>query len=69
MENVFKSWFTTLLGCACMVLALYEWYIGEEQDWYQVAIPFIAGFMLLYMRDNISEFLTEYIKSKISKKE
>ncbi len=66
MENIIKGWFTTLLGMALMVFASYEWYMGEP-DWYRVAIPFTAGFILLFMRDKISDWVTSLVMAAIEK--
>lgn len=67
MENIIKSWFTTLLGCVLMGLGVYEFWIGDMTDWYRIAAPIIGGFALLYMKDKISEWIGEFFKVIISK--
>lgn len=71
MENVLKSWFTTLLGAAVMVLAIYEYWIDDNMTIAQAGIMFAAGFALMWMRDSISGWigqlfgvLVEKIKGK-----
>ncbi len=65
MENIVKGWFTTLLGLALMTLGSFEFY--EEADWYRCGVPFIAGFILLFMRDKISEWITSLVMAAIEK--
>ena len=67
MENIVKSWFTTLLGCVLMGLGVYEWWTGDETDWYQISVPIIGGFALLYMKDKISEWIGDFFKAILSK--
>jgi len=67
MENVVKSWFTTLLGCILMGLGVFDWWNGEETDWYKISAPIIGGFALLYMKDKISDWITEFFKAILSK--
>jgi hypothetical protein len=66
-ENIFKSWFTTLLGCVLMGLGVYEWWMKGETDWYRIAAPIVGGFALLYMKDKISEWIVEFFKAILSK--
>jgi hypothetical protein len=63
-ENVFKSWFTTLLGCVIMAVCFYEWYKGEMTDM-QAIMGGIIGFALLFMRDAIPTFISRFINKKI----
>ncbi len=70
MENVIKGWFTTLIGCGVMCLSIYEWWMtpdGSPVDWVDVSVPFIAGFCLLYMKDQISVWISDFFKAVISK--
>lgn len=68
MENIVKGWFTTLLGCGVMCLSIYEWWMtpdGKPVDWLDVSVPFVAGFALIYMKDKISDWITELFKTLI----
>jgi hypothetical protein len=65
-ENVVKSWFTTLLGIAIMVVALYSWYNDQLSD-YQALGAGIVGFAMMWMRDIISRKLVEFFSVIIEK--
>lgn len=69
MENIVKGWFTSLLGAALMVMAVYEWWTVKEKQIYDWDIlgPFIAGFALLYMKDKISEWIGTLFSAIIDK--
>lgn len=67
MENVIKSWFTTLLGAAIMVLAVYEYWIDDGMTLTQAGIMCAAGFALMWMRDTISTKIGELFNALISK--
>jgi hypothetical protein len=56
---VIKNWFSTLLGMSLMCLSVYAWW--NDYDWWQVGIPFVAGFMLFQMKDKLSEQLNYFI--------
>jgi hypothetical protein len=66
-ENFFKGFVTTLIGCALMILPVYDWFWEGERDWYQLGVPFVGGFALLYMRDKLSEFLSDFGKVLLNK--
>ena len=69
MENIVKGWFTSLLGAALMILSIVEWWSKEEAQMtdYNVIGPFVGGFALLWMRDNISQWISTFIQAAIDK--
>lgn len=68
-ENLIKGWFTSLLGASLMVMAIYEWWTVEGKLFYEydVIIPFIAGFALLYMKDKISDWIGSFVQAVLDK--
>ncbi len=69
VENMIKGWFTSLLGAALMVMAVYQWWTEDKKQIYEwdVIGPFIAGFALLYMKDKISEWIGALFQTIIDK--
>lgn len=61
MENIVKSWVTTFIGIALMVLSVYELYAEGLNT--KNCIALAAGFALLWMRDNISIWLNDLAKT------
>ncbi len=69
-ESLFKGWFTTLMGCVLMGLAVYDWWNtpdGQPVNWVDVGGTFIAGYALLYMKDKISDWISNFVMAVISK--
>jgi hypothetical protein len=66
MENIIKSWFTTLLGIAIMGFSFYGWYTEWLTD-YQGGGAGIAGFAIMWMRDTISKKLEELFSAIIDR--
>jgi hypothetical protein len=72
LKNIITGWFTTLLGIALMTLSVYAWL--EDDNWWQIGVPFVSGFILLSMKDQLSTFINnlfsiilEAIKEKFTK--
>lgn len=72
LRNIIVGWFTTLLGMGLMAVSVYAWW--ENDTWWQIGVPFVAGFILLFMKDKLSEFLNnlfsvilQAIKEKFTK--
>lgn len=68
-ENLFKSWFTTLLGAGILLVVMYEIFVAQaprltrtEAIW--VAI---AGFALMFMKDAISGWINQAVTAAIDK--
>lgn len=66
VENIVKGWFTTLLGIAIMVIAVYSWYNDQLTD-LQALGAGIVGFSMMWMRDIISRKLEEFFSVIIEK--
>lgn len=66
VENIVKGWFTTLLGIAIMVIAVYSWYNDQLTD-LQALGAGIVGFSMMWMRDIISLKLEEFFSVIIEK--
>lgn len=66
VENIVKGWFTTLLGIAIMVIAVYSWYNDQLTD-LQALSAGIVGFSMMWMRDIISRKLEEFFSVIIEK--
>lgn len=69
MENIFKSWFTTLLGAAMMTLAAYDWFFNpvSELTPRETAITFTVGFVIIFMKDAISGWINQVVGALIDK--
>lgn len=69
MENLFKSWFTTLLGAAIMSLASYDWFFNpiSEMSPRETAIAVVAGFTLMFMKDSISDWIKQAFNAILDK--
>jgi TRAP-type uncharacterized transport system fused permease subunit len=67
-ENVIKSVFTTLLGCVMMGVGFYGWYTDNLTDWQAVGSG-VAGFALLFMRDQIPDFIRRVFNKKLGDQE
>lgn len=65
-ENIFKSIVTTLIGAVIMGSAYYGWYTDHMTDW-QAGGAGIVGFALLWMRDQIPAFISQFVKATIGK--
>lgn len=63
-ENVFKSWVTTILGCVIMCAAAYGWWVDHLSDLQGGTFGSI-GFALLFMRDQIPNFLIKLFNKKV----
>lgn len=66
MENIIKGWFTTIMGMVAMGFALYGYAI-EGWTWQEAGGLFALGFTLLYMRDKISEWISQFVKAILEK--
>lgn len=65
-ENIFKSWFTSLLGGVIMILSLYDWWwLGEEIT--KAIWPFVGGFALLMMKDKVSDLINQAFEVVINR--
>ena len=65
-ENFLKGLFTTLVGIALMIISIYEYLTGED-GLMQTGLIMVAGFALLFMRDKISDFISELAKRALNK--
>lgn len=71
-ENISKNIYTTIIGCSLMTISsvaiCMNWFFEFKQiPVAQVAIVFVAGFALLFMRDKISSYIDGFVKKKIDK--
>ncbi len=66
MENIFKSWITTLFGVGLWGIAIYEMFFDETSDLepWQFGLLVAGGFALLWMRDSVSKWINDYMASK-----
>jgi hypothetical protein len=67
LQNLFKGWFTSILGCVLMTIGVYDWFWQGEEDWWRITAPLIGGFSLLYMKDEISVLIKELFTALIAK--
>lgn len=69
MENLFKSWFTTLLGAAIMLLASYDWFFNpvSEMTPRETGIAAVVGFVLMFMKDNVSDWIKQGFTALLDK--
>jgi TRAP-type uncharacterized transport system fused permease subunit len=65
-ENIYKSWFTSLLGAVAMVLAIYGWWMNRSTNLESIFLA-ACGFALLYMRDKISTWIEQAFKLLMNK--
>ena len=66
-ENLFKSWFTTLMGAGIIVMVAYEYFWDGSLSDTQALFASLGGFALMWMRDAISLKLNEFITAVIDK--
>lgn len=48
-----------------MGLSVYAWW--ENDDWYQIGLPFIAGLVLVFVQDKISDYVTSLFNILLDK--
>lgn len=72
IENIGKNFGTTIAGLVLMGIAIaaiiMDWFLHRPTGaapW-QIGLVFVAGFALLFMRDNIKSYIDIYTKKKIS---
>lgn len=66
LENIIKGIFTTILGIAIMTGASYGWYVDHLSDWQAGGFGTI-GFALLFMRDQIPQWIGKFAGAAIEK--
>ncbi len=59
LKNIITGWFTTILGAVLMTLSVYAWW--EDDTWYQIGVPFVSGFILIQMKDQLSVFINNFL--------
>lgn len=71
IENVGKNIITTIIGSVLMsmsvLVVILEWFFGFKtpaEPW-QVALIFVVGFALLFMRDRLATYIDIFAKKKI----
>ena len=65
-ENIVKGIFATVLGSIMMALAFYGWWNDRITDYQGIGLG-IIGFVLLFMRNVIPVFITNFIYGLIEK--
>jgi len=65
-ENILKGLFTTIIGAIIMGSAYYMWYMGEATSW-EAGGAGIIGFALLWMRDHIPGWVTQFVTAILDK--
>ena len=65
-DNFIKGPLTSIIGLIVMCAAGYGWYTDHLTNW-EGGGAGIVGFALLFMRDKIPGFITEFFKSLLSK--
>jgi len=66
-ENLFKSWFTTLLGAGLLVVSAYEYFWEGSMSDVQAAWCAVGGFSLMWMRDKISIWIGDVFTAFLDK--
>lgn len=66
MDNFIKGPLTSLLGLVAMIVAGYGWWQDQLTDWQAGGFGTI-GFALLFMRDQIPGFITQFVKAVLKK--
>lgn len=68
-ENLFKSWFTTLLGAGILLAASYELFLAEAPRLTKGETLWAAagGFALMAMKDSISGWINQAVTGAIEK--
>jgi hypothetical protein len=69
MENIFKSWATTLFGLALWGIAVYEFFFDKDSaiEAWQAGLMVVGGFALLWMRDSVSQWINSWVQKKVNK--
>lgn len=67
LENLFKSWFTTLLGAGILVVIGYEYFWDDSISDMQAVWGAIGGFALMWMRDKISIWIGDVFTALLDK--
>jgi hypothetical protein len=67
LENLFKSWFTTLMGAGIIVMVAYEYFWDGSLSDMQALFGSLGGFALMWMRDAISSKANDFISAIIDK--
>lgn len=66
MDNFIKGPLTSLLGLVAMGAAGFGWWLDHLTDW-QAGVLGIVGFALIFMRDQIPGFLTQFFQAILKK--
>lgn len=66
IENIFKNIITTIIGAVIMASAYYGWWNDHLTDW-QAGGAGITGFALLWMRDQIPNFIGQFVQGIINR--
>lgn len=66
LENIIKGIFTTILGIVIMCAASYGWWVEHLTDW-QAGGFGITGFALLFMRDQIPQWIGRFASAALEK--
>lgn len=66
LDNFIKGPLTSLIGLACMCAALFGWWTDWLTDWQGGGLG-IIGFALLFMRDKLPDFISQFFTAIISK--
>jgi len=64
--NIFKAWFTSIMGCILIIAAIFLWFFGLVDIW-QGGAAIILGVILLYAPKTIEKKVSEFIKAWGSK--
>ena len=72
LQDGVKSWVTTVLGILIMSSQVFEYawetywknLIWETQDYVQAGLIMVAGFALLFMKDQLTEWIKEKFKAR-----
>lgn len=66
IDNFIKGPLTSLLGFCLMITAFLAWFTDDLTDWQAGAVG-IIGFALLFMRDKLPDFVSQFFTAVISK--
>lgn len=73
VENIGKNLVTTVIGIVLMSVSAFafmiQWFVvlPVKPEWWQLAIAFALGLMLLFARDKVVTYVDIFTRKKIDK--